>query len=224
MLGLAEVQTNRWGGLLVTLVVAVTGILIAFPLGVVLALGRRSRLPVIRILATAFIELWRGVPLVAVLFMASVMLPLFLPSGVTVDKLLRAIVGIGVFYSAYMAEAVRGGLQSIPRGQIEGAMALGLSAFQRTLLIVLPQALTIAIPGIVNTIIALFKDTSLVLIIALYDLLGMIQSATNDSDWAVASVPASGYAVAALIYWTFCFSMSRYSQFIERRRAAGRQR
>ncbi|MCW5696862.1 MAG: amino acid ABC transporter permease [Bauldia sp.] len=224
MFGLTDVPTTRWGGLLVTLVVAVTGIVIAFPLGVLLALARRSRLPLIRVLATGLIEIWRGVPLVTVLFMASVMLPIFLPSGVTIDKLLRAIIGIGVFYSAYMAEVIRGGLQSIPRGQYEGAMALGLSGLQRTWLVVLPQALTISIPGIVNTIIALFKDTSLVLIIALYDLLGMIQSATNDSNWAVAQVPASGYAFAAVIYWALCFSMSRYSLFIERRRAAGRPR
>ncbi len=221
---LEDVPTDRWGGLFVTLVTAVFGIVISLPLGILLALGRRSQLPVVRWLSTAFIELWRGVPLVAVLFMASVMLPIFLPPGVTFDKLLRAMLCIAIFYSAYMAEVVRGGLQSIPKGQYEGSMALGLSFFQRMRLVIMPQALTVVIPGIVNTFIALFKDTSLIMVIGLFDLLGMLKSATNDSDWAAPSVPATAYVFAGLIYWAFCFGLSRYSIFIERRLQRGKQR
>jgi general L-amino acid transport system permease protein len=222
-LGLPEVPTDRWGGLFVTLVTAVFGIVISLPLGVLLALGRRSRLPVVRYICTAFIELWRGVPLVTVLFMASVMLPLFLPQGVTIDKLFRAMLCIAIVYSAYMAEVVRGGLQAIPKGQYEGAMALGLSFFQRMRRIILPQALTIVVPGIVNTFIALFKDTSLLLVIGLFDLVGIMKSAANDADWASPAVPATAYVFAGIIFWVFCFSMSRYSQYIERRLARGRR-
>jgi general L-amino acid transport system permease protein len=221
--GLREVPTDRWGGLFVTLVTAVFGIVVSLPLGVLLALGRRSKLPVIRYICTAFIELWRGVPLVTVLFMASVMLPIFLPQDMTIDKLVRAMLGIAIFYSAYMAEVVRGGLQAIPKGQYEGSMALGLSFIQRMRLIILPQALTIVIPGIVNTFIALFKDTSLLLVIGLFDLVGIMKSAANDSDWASSSVPATGYVFAGIIFWVFCFGMSRYSQYIERRLARGRR-
>lgn len=221
--GLPEVPTDRWGGLFVTLVTAVFGIVISLPLGILLALGRRSTLPVGRYVSTAFIELWRGVPLVTVLFMASVMLPIFLPDGMTMDKLVRAMLGIAIFYSAYMAEVVRGGLQAIPKGQYEGSMALGLSYIQRMRLIILPQALTTVIPGIVNTFIALFKDTSLLLVIGLFDLVGMIKSAANDSDWASPSVPATGYVFAGIVFWVFCFGMSRYSLFVERRLARGRR-
>ncbi|MCC6737380.1 MAG: amino acid ABC transporter permease [Bauldia sp.] len=221
-IGLDKVPTDRWGGLFVTLVAAVMGIVISLPLGILLALGRRSKLPVVRWLSTAFIEFWRGVPLVAVLFMASVMLPIFLPPGVTFDKLLRAMLCIAIFYSAYMAEVVRGGLQAVPKGQYEGSMALGLSWFQQMRLVVMPQALTVVIPGIVNTFIALFKDTSLIMVIGLFDLLGMLKSATNDSDWASPSVPATAYVFAGIIYWVFCFGLSRYSVFIERRLSRGK--
>ncbi|MDB2649086.1 amino acid ABC transporter permease, partial [Alphaproteobacteria bacterium] len=171
VLGLAAVDTTDWGGLLVTLVVAVTGIVASLPLGILLALGRRSDLPIVRALCIGFIEIFRGVPLITVLFMASVMLPLFLPDGVNFDKLVRCLIGVALFSSAYMAEVVRGGLQAIPKGQYEAAAALGLSYWKTTRLIILPQALKLVIPGIVNTFIGLFKDTTLVLIVGLFDLL-----------------------------------------------------
>lgn len=213
--GLAPVETALWGGLMLTLVIATVGIAASLPLGIVLALGRRAHLPVVRALATGFIEFWRGVPLITVLFMASVMLPLFLPEGVNFDKLVRAFIGVTLFQSAYMAEVVRGGLQAIPRGQYEAAHALGLSYWKTMGLIVLPQALKHSIPGIVNTFIALFKDTTLVLIIGLFDLLGIVQAALSDPKWLGYSV--EGYIFAGLGYWIFCFGMSRYSQYLERR-------
>ncbi len=182
--GLVDVETSLWGGLLVTLVVAIVGIVASLPLGVLLALGRRSKLPIVRILSIAFIEFVRGVPLITVLFMASVMLPLFLPPGVNFDKLLRALIGVALFSAAYMAEVVRGGLQAIPRGQYEAAAALGLGYWRMMRLIILPQALKIVIPGIVNSFISLFKDTSLVLIIGLFDLLGIVQLGFADPNWA----------------------------------------
>ncbi len=163
-----------------------------------------------------FIEFWRGVPLITVLFMASVMLPLFLPAGVNFDKLMRALIGVTLFSAAYMAEVIRGGLQAIPAGQYEGASAMGLSYWPAMRLVILPQALRVVIPGIVNSFISLFKDTSLVLIIGLFDLLGIIQQNFSDPNWASPVTPATGFAFAALIYWTFCFGMSRYSLFIER--------
>ncbi|HWJ72166.1 MAG TPA: amino acid ABC transporter permease [Kaistia sp.] len=215
--GLEPVETANWGGLLVTLVVAVTGMVASLPLGVILALGRRSKMPVVRIAAVTFIEVCRGVPLITVLFMASVMLPLFLPEGVTFDKLLRALIGVALFQSAYMAEVIRGGLQSIPRGQYEGAMAIGLSYWQRMRLIILPQALRVVIPGIVGSFISLFKDTTLVAIIGLFDLLGQIQASANDAKWASPVTGITGYIFAALVFWAFCFSMSRYAAFTERR-------
>lgn len=219
--GLHYVETSRWGGLLVTLVIAVTGIAVSLPLGILLALGRRSELPVVRLFSIVFIEFWRGVPLVLVLFTASVMLPLFLPDGVNFDKLLRALVGVAMFSSAYMAEVVRGGLQAIPKGQYEGAMALGLSYWQMMVKIVLPQALKIVIPGIVNTFIALFKDTTLVLIIGLFDFLGQIQSSLSDPYWASPVQAISGYVFAAFVYFIFCFAMGRYSRYMERRLDTG---
>jgi general L-amino acid transport system permease protein len=224
MLRLPVVETALWGGLLLTLVVAIVGMATSLPLGIGLALGRRSKLPVVRILATTFIEVVRGVPLITVLYMASLMLPLFLPPGLTVDKLLRALVGVSLFSGAYMAEVVRGGLQAVPRGQYEGAMALGLTRWQMLRKIVLPQALRLVIPGIVGSYIALFKDTSLVLIIGLFDLLGIIQLNFTDADWATANTPATGYIFAGAVYWVFCFGMSRYSQFMERRLRAGGRR
>jgi len=213
--GLVPVDTAQWGGLMLTLVIALVGMVGALPLGVCLALARRSDLPAVRYLAVAFIELWRGVPLITVLFMASVMLPLFLPEGVSFDKLLRALIGVTLFQAAYMAEVVRGGLQSIDRGQYEAAAALGLRWWQAMTLIILPQALRRVIPGIVNTFIALFKDTTLVLVIGLFDLLGSVQAAITDPDWL--GYAAEAYVFAALVYWAFCFSMSRYSQGLERR-------
>ena len=217
MLGLAEVGTELWGGLLVTLVVAVTGIAASLPLGIALALARRSELPIIRWFAIAFIEFWRGVPLITVLFMAAVMLPLFLPDGVTFDKLLRCLIGVALFASAYMAEVVRGGLQAIPRGQYEASRAMGLSYWQSMRLVIVPQALAKVIPGIVNTFIGLFKDTTLVLIIGLFDLLGIIQLHFTDAGWATPQTHNTGYAVAAIIFWLFCFSMSRYATSVEKR-------
>ncbi len=225
VLGLPLVETERWGGLLVTLVVAIVGIVASFPIAILLALARRSDLPVVRWTAIGFIELVRGVPLITMLFMASVMLPLFLPSGVTVDKLLRALIGVAVFSGAYLAEVIRGGLQAIPRGQYEAADALGLTYWQKMRLIVLPQALTLVIPGIVNSSIALFKDTSLVLIIGLFDLLGIVQqSIASDAKWFSPSTPMTGYVFAGAIFWAFCFGMSRYSQALERRLAKGQRR
>jgi len=216
--GLATVETERWGGLLVTLVVAVVGIVASFPIAVALALGRRSRLPFVRYASIGFIEFVRGVPLITMLFMASVMLPLFLPDGVTFDKLLRALIGVALFEGAYLAEVIRGGLQAIPRGQYEAADALGLSYPQKMGLIVLPQALKLVIPGIVNSFIALFKDTSLVLIIGLFDLLGIVQQAiSSDAKWFSPSTPLTGYVFAGFVFWIFCFGMSRYAQWIERR-------
>ncbi|ESR23342.1 amino acid ABC transporter permease [Lutibaculum baratangense] len=219
--GLRVVPTEFWGGLLVTLVVAITGIVVSFPLGILLALGRRSKMPAVRLLSIAFIELWRGVPLITVLFMSSVMLPFFLPDGVSFDKLLRALIGVAFFSSAYMAEVVRGGLQAIPKGQYEAAAAMGLGYWPMMYLIILPQALKLVIPGIVNTFIGLFKDTSLVLIIGLFDLLGIVQFNFTDSNWATPQTAATGFAFAALVFWIFCFGMSRYSMFIERRLETG---
>ncbi|MFW6076572.1 MAG: amino acid ABC transporter permease [Hyphomicrobiales bacterium] len=222
--GLAPVRTAQWGGLLVTLVVAITGIVVSLPLGILLALGRQSDMPAVRLCSIIFIEVWRGVPLITVLFMASVMLPLFLPEGVTFDKLLRALIGVALFASAYMAEVVRGGLQAIPKGQYEAASALGLSYWRAMLLIILPQALKIVIPGIVNTFIGLFKDTTLVSIIGIFDLLGIINASTSDSNWASPQTAPTGYFFAALTFWIFCFGMSRYSIFMENRLHTGHRR
>lgn len=213
--GLEKVATAKWGGLMLTLVISSVGIVCSLPLGILLALGRQSSLPVIRSLSIGFIELWRGVPLITVLFMASVMLPLFMPKGVDVDKLLRCLIGVSLFASAYMAEVVRGGLQAVPPGQREAAIALGLSYWKTMRLIVLPQALKKVIPGIVNTFIGLFKDTTLVLIVGMFDLLGIVQAAATDPKWL--GFAAEGYVFAGLVYWIFCFGMSKYSQSIERR-------
>ena len=211
--GLAYVENERWGGLMLTLLLATFGIAFAFPISILLALGRRARLPVVRGLSVLWIELVRGVPLISLLFMASVMLPLFLPEGVTIDKLLRALIAMIVFAAAYLAEVVRGGLQALPHGQEEAADALGLSYARKTLLVVLPQALRIAIPPLVNTIIAFFKDTSLVVIIGLFDLLTSIKVALTEPAWSGFGVEA--YLFASLVYFVFCFAMSRYSQNLE---------
>ncbi|TIH06876.1 amino acid ABC transporter permease [Pseudomonas leptonychotis] len=221
-LGLATVPTSRWGGLMLTLVIAAVGIAGALPLGIMLALGRRSEMPAIRVICVTFIEFWRGVPLITVLFMSSVMLPLFLPEGMSFDKLMRALIGVILFQSAYIAEVVRGGLQAIPKGQYEAAAAMGLGYWRMMGLVVLPQALKLVIPGIVNTFIALFKDTSLVIIIGLFDLLNSIKQATTDPAWL--GMATEGYVFAALIFWIFCFGMSRYSQHLERKLDTGHKR
>lgn len=221
-IGLPLAETRLWGGLFLNIVLGSVGIVISLPLGIVLALGRRSNLPVIRLLSVGFIEFVRGVPLITVLFMASVMLPLFLPEGMTFDKLLRAMIGIALFGAAYMAEVVRGGLQAIPKGQYEGAMALGLNYWKMTLLIVLPQALRIVIPGIVNTFIGLFKDTTLVTIIGLFDLLGIVQTATRDAEWRGTGL--EGYVFIAFGFFIFCFAMARYSIYLERKLHRGHKR
>jgi general L-amino acid transport system permease protein len=219
--GLSHVGTEFWGGLLVTLVVASVGITASFPIGIILALGRRSKMPLVRYASVTFIEFVRGVPLITVLFMSSVMLPLFLPPGWNIDKLLRALVGVALFAAAYMAETIRGGLQAIPRGQFEAADALGLSYRQKMSMIVLPQALKLVVPGIVNTFIGLFKDTSLVLIIGLFDLLGIVQQNNTDQKWLAPTNTMTGYLFAGFVFWVFCFGMSRYSAFVERRLAIG---
>jgi len=224
ILGLPYVETRLWGGLLVTLVIAVTGIVASLPLGILLALGRRSSLPIVRILSTVFIEFWRGVPLITVLFFATYMLPLFLPNRWTIDALIRALIGVVLFSAAYMAEVVRGGLQAIPKAQFESAMALGLGYWQMTGLIILPQALKLVIPGIVNTFIGLFKDTTLVLIVAIFDFLGQLRAAFADPNWATPTTLFTGFAFAGFVYFCFCFAMSRYSQFVERRIDAASRR
>jgi general L-amino acid transport system permease protein len=224
LFGLRPVPTEQWGGLLVTLIISLVAIICSLPLGILLALGRQSKLPVIKTLSILFIELWRAVPLITVLFMASIMLPLFLPQGTTADKLMRALVGVTLFASAYMAEVVRGGLQAIPRGQYEAGSSLGLGYWQRMFFIVLPQALKYVIPGIVNTFIGLFKDTSLVSIVGIFDLLNTIQSATSDANWYSPTQAVTGYVFAAAVFWIFCFSMSRYSIFMERRLDTGHRR
>jgi len=216
------VDTRLWGGLLVTLVVSVTGIVASMPVGVALALGRRSTIPLIRIFSIAFIEFWRGVPLITVLFFATYMLPLFLPGSWKIDGLLRVLVGVVLFSAAYLAEVVRGGLQAIPRGQYEGAMALGLGYWRMMGLVILPQALRLVIPGIVNSFIALFKDTTLVLIVAIFDLLGQLRAAFADPSWATPVTLFTGFAFAGAIYFVGSFGMSRYALFVERRLNIGR--
>lgn len=220
--GLAVVPTSQWGGLMLTLVISFVGIVASLPLGILLALGRRSNMPIVKSVCIVFIELWRGVPLITVLFMSSVMFPLFLPEGLNFDKLLRALIGIALFASAYMAEVVRGGLQAIPKGQFEAAQSLGLGFWKTTGLVVLPQALKIVIPGIVNTFIGLFKDTTLVLIIGLFDFLGIIQAASQDAKWL--GYHTEGYVFAAVVYFVFCFGMSRYSMYLERKLHTGHNR
>jgi general L-amino acid transport system permease protein len=222
--GLGAVPTSLWGGILVTMLVATVGIVFSLPFGILLALGRRSKLPLVRLASVVFIEFVRGVPLITVLIMANTMLPLFLPGNMTVDRLLRPLVGVALFASAYMAEVVRGGLQAMPKGQYEGAMSLGLNYPQMMGLIILPQALRIVIPGIVNTFIGLFKDTSLVYVIGIFDLIKAIEASRVDPTWAAPTVSTTGYLFAALFYFVFCWGMSRYSLGVERRLAAGQKR
>src|SRR5215831_18844604 len=207
------VETHLWGGLPVTIILATYALVFAFPYGVLLALGRRSKLPLIKGLCVGFIELIRGVPLISLLIMASVMLPLFLPSGTTIDKFLRALIAVILFAGAYIAEIIRGGLQSLPKGQFEAADAMGLNYVQKTVLIILPQALRVVIPPLINTFIGFFKDTSLVLIIGIFDFLNAANQALVDPNWA--GFPAEVYIFAAFVYFCFCFSMSRYSKYLE---------
>ncbi|KIZ34078.1 MULTISPECIES: amino acid ABC transporter permease [Rhodopseudomonas] len=221
--GLPIVGTRRWGGLLITLVVSVTGIVASMPIGIALALGRRSTIPLIRVFSVGFIEFWRGVPLITVLFFATYMLPLFLPGNFTIDGLVRVLIGIALFAGAYNAEVIRGGLQAIPRGQAEAASALGLSYWRTTGLVVMPQALRHVIPGLVNSFIALFKDTSLVSIVALFDLLGSLRASFADPVWSTPTTLFTGFAFTGMIYFVFCFGMSRYSLFVEHRLNAHRR-
>lgn len=215
VLGLPIVETHYWGGLFLTLVVAGTGMATALPIGILLALGRRSELPVIKTVCISFIEIVRGVPLVSVLFMASVMLPLFLPENVTFDKLLRALIGIAFFYAAYMAEVIRGGLQAIPKGQYEAAKALGWPYWKMMGVVILPQALRLVIPGLANNFLSLLKDTTLVAVIGLLDLLGIAKAAMADSDWL--GFTKEAYVFAAIVFWVFCFAVSRYSVHLEKK-------
>jgi general L-amino acid transport system permease protein len=217
------VPTDQWGGLPLTVMLATFGIVLAFPLSVLVALGRRSNLPAIRTLCIVYVELIRGVPLISVLFMASFMFPLFMPVGASPDVLLRVLVGIVLFAAAYLAETVRGGLQAIPKGQVEAAASLGLSYWQTQRKIVLPQALAIVVPGIMNTFIAVFKDTSLVTIVSLYELTGSMSLALNsDANWRPYKIEA--YFFITLIYFAFCFAMSRYSLWIEKQVNRSKQR
>jgi general L-amino acid transport system permease protein len=218
--GLRWVETREWGGLLVTLVVAISGIVAALPIGILLALGRRSNMRLMRWASIAFIEFWRGVPLITVLFFATYMLPLFLPGGASIERLVRALIGVALFSGAYMAEVVRGGLAAVPKHQYESAAALGLGYWKTMGLIVLPQALRHVIPGIVNNFIGLFKDTTLVQIVAILDLLGQVRASFSDPNWASPTTLYTGFAFAGMIYFVFCFAMSRYSLFLERRAGA----
>jgi general L-amino acid transport system permease protein len=222
-LGLSRVETDRWGGLPLTILLASLSIVMAFPIALLVALGRRSSLPAIRTFSTIYVELIRGVPLISVLFMASFMFPLFMPQGLSIDVLIRVLVGITLFAAAYMAEVIRGGLQAIPKGQLEAAATLGLSYWQTQRKIVLPQALAMVVPGIMNNFIAIFKDTSLVTIVSLYELTGSLGLALNsDADWRPFKI--EGYLFIAMIYFIFCFAMSRYSLWVEKQVNKGKQR
>ena len=212
--GLTFVQTRQWGGLTITGIIAVYGLALGYPLAIMLALGRRSELKLVRWFSTAIIECVRGVPLISLLFMAAIMLPLFMPQGVTIDRLMRVLVAYTLFTAAYMAEVVRGGLQAMPRGQYEAADAIGLSFWQKMRLIILPQALTITIPSQVNTFIGLFKDTTLVVVIGVFDFFTTLRAALGDPNWL--GFPTEAYLFAASVYFVLCFAMSRYSQSLEK--------
>jgi general L-amino acid transport system permease protein len=215
VMGLTQVDTDRWGGLPLTILLASLSLVMCFPIALVIALGRRSNLPAIRSFCTIYVELIRGVPLISVLFMASFMFPLFMPQGLQIDVLIRVLVGITLFAAAYMAEVIRGGLQAIQKGQVEAAATLGLSYWQTQRKIVLPQALAMVVPGIMNNFISTFKDTSLVTIVSLYELTGAMKMGLNsDANWRPFIM--EGYLFIALIYFIFCFSMSRYSHWVEK--------
>ncbi len=223
-IGLRKVGTHLWGGLMVTTVVAGVGIVASLPLGILLALGRRSRLPLVKFFSVVFIEFVRGVPLITILFMANTMLPLFIQGGENIDKLMRALVGVALFSSAYLAEVVRSGLQALPKGQYEGAMAMGLNYAQMMRLIILPQALKVSIPNIVSSYIGLFKDTSLLLIVGIFDFLKAIENGRIDPQWAAPTTSVTGYAFAAIVFFVFCYGMSRYAKYMEHLLAAGDRR
>lgn len=213
---LEVVDTQLWGGLLVTLVIAYTSITTSLVVGTLFALGRRSSMPIIRWFSILIIETLRGIPLITILFIASILFPLFLPEGMSFDKLLRALIAISLFTSVYIAEVVRGGLQAITRGQYEAAYSLGLRYWSTTLLVVLPQAIRIVIPAIINTLIGMFKETSLIYVISMFDLLGIIQQLTLQTTWITPQTPKTAYIFAGIVFWVFCFAMSRYAHFIER--------
>lgn len=213
--GLEVVETDKWGGLLLTVIVASVGIVASFPIGVLFALGRQSKMPIIKTISVMYIEFIRGVPLITILFMSSVILPLFFPENMDFDKLLRALIGITLFQAAYIAEVVRGGLQAIPKGQYEAADSMALSYWQTMGLIILPQALKISIPNIVGSFISLFKDTTLVLIIGLFDILAMVTLTNSDTNWL--GFETEGYVFVTMIYWVICFSMSKYAKAVEDR-------
>jgi len=222
--GLPQVPTNLWGGILISLIVAAFGIVFSLPLGILLALGRRSRMPAVKLFSVIVIEFVRGVPFITVLFMASNMLPLFVPEQYAPDKLLRALIAAVIFASAYMAEVVRAGLQALPKGQYEGAMAMGLGYWQMMRLIILPQALKVTIPNIVNTYIGLFKDTTLVVVVGLFDFLKTIEAARIDPKWAAPTTSATGYMFAAIFYFICCYAMSLYAKATEERLALADKR
>ncbi len=213
--GLVYVETAAWGGLSLTFIISAFAILFCFPIGVFLALGRRSSLPAIRYVSIGFIELWRGVPLITVLFMAAVMFPMFLPDGTFIDKLIRVLIAITLFEAAYMAEVVRGGLQALPKGQYEAAKSLGMGYWRMNALIILPQALKLVIPGIANTLLALVKDTPLIFVVGLMELAGMIGLAKTNPKWL--GMAMEGYVFAGLVFWVICYAMSRYSQNLEKK-------
>jgi general L-amino acid transport system permease protein len=215
MFGLKWIETGAWGGLSLTFIVSAFALIFCFPIGVFLALGRRSNLPAIKYSSIGFIELWRGVPLITVLFMSAVMFPMFLPDGTYMDKLMRVIIAITLFEAAYMAEVVRGGLQALPRGQYDAAKSLGMGYWRMHFLIIMPQALKLVIPGIANTFLALVKDTPLIFVVGLLELAGMIGLAKTNPEWL--GMAAEGYVFAAFVFWIICFSMSRYSQNLERK-------
>jgi len=214
--GLRHVETREWGGLTLTLFISVYSSLIAILLGIIFALGRQSELRIIRLISVIFIEFWRGVPIIAVIFLASLLLPLILPGGIGIDRLARAVIGLGFVIAAYMAEAVRGGLQALPKGQREAATALGLNYWKATGLIVLPQALRISLPAMTNEFIALIKNTTLVLVVSILDLLGIAQASLADPNWVGMNMEA--YAFSGAIYWLICFALSRWSRSLEKKR------
>lgn len=212
---LSYIPSTEWGGLALTFIISIFAMIFCFPLGVLLAMGRRSELKIIKYICIGFIEFWRGVPLITVLFMASVMFPMFLPDGSYVDKLVRCIVGITLFEAAYMAEVVRGGLQALPKGQYEAAKSIGMGYWKMNAFVILPQAIKLVIPGITNTFIALFKDTPLIFVMGLLEILGMINLAKTNPAWL--GFAAEGYVFAALVFWIFCYLMSKYSQRLEQK-------
>ena len=213
--GLKWIETGAWGGLSLTLIVSAFALILCFPIGMFLALGRRSELPVVKYTSIGFIEIWRGVPLITVLFMSAVMFPMFLPDGTYMDKLMRVIIAITLFEAAYMAEVIRGGLQALPRGQYDAAKSLGMGYWRMHLLVVLPQALKLVIPGIANTFLALVKDTPLIFVVGLLELAGMIGLAKTNPKWLGMAI--EGYVFAGLVFWVICYAMSRYSQRLEKR-------